>query len=282
MEFEFDTHIHTPLCGHAIGEPEDIIAAAAERGLRMITFTCHIPMPDDSFGARGIRMRHDELPVYRRFVDEARRLGEKHAIEVRHGIEAEIFPDEAVMAEMEEILKAESFDFVLGSLHHQLPAYRAWLAERGLVTDAEIVRHYFRHLETATHSGRYDSIAHPDLIRLYGALAGPFEPERFEEEIRGALRAAAESGTCWEINTSGKFKGAGPFIHPLPPIFAWAAAEGVCFTLGSDSHAPPMLAQGFDDARALIENHGVTTLKTFVRRKAEERPVTPNTPPLKR
>ncbi len=274
MEFDFDTHIHTPLCGHALGEPEGIIEAADERGLRMITFTCHIPMPDDSFGGRGIRMRREELPVYRRFVGEAKRLGEARGIEVRYGIEAEIFPDEGVMAQMDEILKAEPFDFVLGSLHHQLPAYHTWLRERGLVTDAEVIRHYFRHLEAGMHSGRYDSVAHPDLIRLYGTLAGPFDPADYEEVIRGALRAAAESGSCWEINTSGKFKGQGPHIHPLPEIFAWAVEEGVAFTLGSDTHAPEMLAQGFDDARRLLDNHGVASLRTFLKREPEERPVT--------
>lgn len=273
MPFDFDTHIHTPLCGHALGEPDSIIEAADERGLRMITFTCHIPMPDDAFGGRGIRMRRDELPVYRRFVDEAKRLGTPRGIEVRYGIEAEIFPEEGVMAQMDEILKAEPFDFVLGSLHHQLPAYHTWLRERGLETDAEVVRHYFKHLESGVRSGRYDSVAHPDLIRLYGTIAGPFDPADYEETIRAALRAAAESGTCWEINTSGKFKGQGPHIHPLPEIFAWAVEEGVSFTLGSDTHAPEMLTQGFDDARRLLEINGVASIRTFLRREAEERPV---------
>lgn len=38
--------MHTPLCKHAIGEPEEYAETAIQRGLKGIIFTCHSPMPD--------------------------------------------------------------------------------------------------------------------------------------------------------------------------------------------------------------------------------------------
>ena len=275
MKLTFDSHIHTPLCGHAIGEPDELVDSAHEKGLELITFTCHVPMSDPAFGGPSVRMDHDDLPRYKEFVDAARAHAEPLGIEVRYGIEAEIFPDDAIMEEMDEILSAERFDFILGSLHHQVPAYRQWIASRGLETDDEIIRHYFKHLEHGVASGRYHSVAHPDLIRIYHTIKGPFDAYRYEEEIRGALSSAARHGVCWEMNTSGKFKGEGPFIHPHPTIFGWAVEEGVNFTVGSDTHSPAMLTQGFDDVRILLREHGVNALWTFKGGKPEERIVNP-------
>ncbi len=52
-----DSHMHTFLCGHAVGTPTDYVREAARRGLGLITFTCHAPMENETiFRGRGIRM----------------------------------------------------------------------------------------------------------------------------------------------------------------------------------------------------------------------------------
>ena len=47
----YESHCHTPLCGHATGEPEEYAAMAELRGLKGIIFTCHAPLPG-GFSAR--------------------------------------------------------------------------------------------------------------------------------------------------------------------------------------------------------------------------------------
>ena len=42
----YETHMHTPLCKHAAGEPEDYAEVAQRRGLKGIIVTCHNPAPD--------------------------------------------------------------------------------------------------------------------------------------------------------------------------------------------------------------------------------------------
>ena len=259
-----DCHMHTYLCGHAVGYPSDYVRAAAERGVGMITFTCHTPMENERiFRGRGIRMAMEELPEYRDLIAEAAHLGREVGVEVRYGIEAEYYPDECELHGLWALLETEPFDFVLGSLHHQLPGFRAWLLAQG--NPEEIATAYFQQAARALRTKRYDSIAHPDLIRIYGTIP-PFEPETQEGPIRAMLEAAVESDTCLEVNTSGLSKQLYE-VHPAPTILRWAAELGVKLTLGSDSHHPDQVAQHFPEVIALLKDCGFTSVHHFKGRK---------------
>ena len=73
-------------------------------------------------------------------VEEARKQGKACGTEVLCGIEAEVFPVAEELEEMKALLQAHPFDFVLGSLHHQLKAYHDWLEDRKVVSDEDIIR----------------------------------------------------------------------------------------------------------------------------------------------
>lgn len=258
--------MHTPLCGHAHGDPCEYVDSAAAQGISLITFTCHIPMREERFAQEGIRMRPTDIPWYRALVDEARDHGRRLGVEVLYGIEAEVYPDEAVMQDMEVLLKSEPFDFVLGSLHHMLPAFREWLAVNDFVTDAEKVAAYFQCLGQGAASGRYHSLSHPDVIRIYGTLDKRFNPREHEAAITEFLDVVADSGTCLEINTSGLIKGDFE-VHPDPVIMEWALARDIPFTIGSDSHNPQMVGQHFEEVLAQFGALGLRRLHYF--RKGE-------------
>lgn len=196
--------MHTFLCGHAKGEPEEYVRQAAELGIDLITITDHIPMlREDLFRGRGVRMAMDEVPRYRELVDRAKKEGERLGVEVRYGIEAEYFPDENELHDMWDFIEAEPFDFVIGSLHHQLPGFRDWLMDQGGPID--IANAYFRLAAKAIATGKYDTLAHPDLIQIYGTIP-PFDPHLTEASIRQMLEAAVAHDMCLEVNTSGLTK----------------------------------------------------------------------------
>ncbi|MDP0500228.1 MAG: histidinol-phosphatase [Verrucomicrobiota bacterium JB022] len=254
--------MHTPLCGHARGTPQEFIERAQAQQLNLLTFTCHIPMENRKFGGSGIRMRRDQLPEYLKWVDQARELGAERGIKVLTGIEAEVFPDAGEMNQMDEVLQSYPFDFILGSLHHHLPAYRDWLNDRGKKFDEEIIPTYFAHLSVGALSGRYHSLSHPDVIRLYGTLRGTFLPQLFEKDIRQFLETVKRADVCLEVNTSGLIKG-DYVVHPDPIIMTWAAELGIPFTIGSDSHAPEQLGQHFDEVVELLRSKGIHHLHYF-------------------
>lgn len=261
--------MHTPLCGHARGMPEQYVRAAGQRGLERITFTCHTPLDLDGFGGPGIRMAPQRLPEYLEHIARAKELGATLNVEVLLGIEAEITPDERALERMDALLANTPFDFILGSLHHQLPSYRDHIAHLGLTQDEAIIRHYFQEVVRGIESGRYHSVAHPDVIRIYGTVE-PFHPAGYEPEIREVLRAAKRKGVCLEINTSGLTKGVFE-LHPHPNILEWVREEGVELTIGSDSHKPESVAQFFPEVAATLKEVGISQLNYF--RKGQRHPV---------
>ncbi len=266
-----DCHMHTPLCGHAVGEPIEYIRHAAQTGIDLITFTCHVPLDDDRLGGPAIRMAERDLPRYVDLVAEAAEEGENLGVRVLTGIEAEICPDEAIMDRMDDVLSRHPFDFILGSLHHPLPAYRNWLEEHGLEEPREVVETYFRHLADGVRSGRYNSIAHPDVIRIYGTVDA-FEPAEHEGVIREFLQTVVDEDLCLEVNTSGLTKGVYQ-VHPDPLILDWAAEAGARLTIGSDAHKPDSVGQKFDEILLLLAGKGFRHVHYFEQQKRRAVPI---------
>ncbi|MFP4203507.1 MAG: histidinol-phosphatase [Opitutales bacterium] len=260
-----DCHMHTPFCGHAVGDPIDYAVMAVERGIDLITFTCHIPMEWEAFGQAGIRMRHAQLEDYIRLVRMTMEQAATFNVQVLCGIEAEVHPDETAMRSMDATLEAHPFDFVLGSLHAQCRSYTEWLEKNKVRDDALRADSYFRHLIDGVQSGRYDSMSHPDVIRSYGVVA-EFLPEKHETVIRNFLQALVDEDVCMEVNTSGLTKGAFQ-VHPDPLILDWASEMGVKLTLGSDAHTPYAVGQYFDTILPLLRSKGFTDLYYFKSRK---------------
>jgi len=253
--------MHTPLCGHAVGQPVEYVEAAADKGIGLITFTCHIPMDEEGFRHRGIRMTRQQVPDYCKMVDNARERGSVLGVEVLCGIEAEVFPEEEKLQDMDTLLGEFSFDFVLGSLHHQLPIYQKWLGQHGISEDKDITDTYFKHLAQGVRSGRYHSMSHPDVIRAYGTLQH-FDPQASETSIREFLQALVDTDTCMEVNTSGLTKG-DYIVHPDPLILQWASSMGVKLTIGSDAHRPESVGQYFPEVSALLTKKGFDKLHYF-------------------
>ncbi|MGF1449161.1 MAG: histidinol-phosphatase [Opitutales bacterium] len=254
--------MHTPLCGHAYGDPKQFVERAARRRLSLVTFTCHVPMNDPAaFGGPTIRMHRNQLDEYRSLIAAAAEHGKSLGVEVLCGLEAEIFPDPVLMAPMGEVLRSHPWDFVIGSLHHQLPIYRAWLRVRGYEQDREIIDTYFRHLAEAVPSKRYHTIGHPDVIRIYGTVEH-FNPADHEASIRAFLYALVENDVCMEVNTSGLIKGVYQ-VHPDPLILQWASKAGVKLTMGSDAHRPEQVGQRFEEVLELLRDTGFEHLHYF-------------------
>jgi histidinol-phosphatase (PHP family) len=251
-----DYHMHTPLCHHAVGEPQEYVAAAAAAGIEEICFTCHSPMPD--WFDQWPRMRRRELPVYIEKVRAAQapEVAEAHGVRVRLGIEADYFP--GTEAYLREMLAAHPFDFVLGSVHIQNPNYQDRLRKLGASTDAAKVELYFAELAAAAATGLYDSISHPDLVKLLVR----FDPRAHEARIRSTLRTIRGAGICLEVNTSGRRR---PFAetYPSSTILQWAVEEGVPLTFGSDSHAPEQVGHAWDETHRALLALGVTHLHRF-------------------
>src|SRR5688572_14464835 len=105
----YETHMHTKLCHHAIGEPEEYAAEAVRKGLKGIIVTCHNPLPNGL--EAGTRMAVGDFADYLELVGRAKEAMAGVA-DVRLGLECDYLP--GLEGWLEEQLRSARFDYVLG------------------------------------------------------------------------------------------------------------------------------------------------------------------------
>ena len=260
-----DYHTHTPLCKHAVGEPEAYAARAVERGLREIGFSDHSPMPPDY--DPDWRMSYDQYGAYVGLVERCRKAFPRLSIKL--GLEADYHPGtEAFVA---RILGEHPFDYVIGSVHY----LGDWgfdnpdLAHRFEGKDVyEIYAQYYALVEKLAGTRMYDILGHPDLVKKFG-----HRPSRDWEALeRRALEAVAKAGMALDVNTSGLRRPAKE-IYPSARLLRAAREMGIGITFGSDAHEPKHVGEAFAEAAAAARAAGYTTSRIYTRRRFEEVPL---------
>jgi len=260
-----DYHIHTPLCGHARGDPELYVREAIRKGLGEIGFSDHMPML--TMHNDHLTMRPEELPLY---VETVRDLQESvDDLTIRLGIEMDYFPGQ--MDEVWEAAKPYAFDYVYGSVHYldgwdfgdsrNLSNYRD-------VDHDSMYRQYFRLFCEAVEHGGFDVMAHPDLVKKHGATTSlPLKPM-----YEAAAEALARADVAIEVNSSGLRQHVVE-LYPTLEFLSMCASRGVAVTLGSDAHSPGQVGMDFDLSLAHLRRAGITEIATFAGRKRTMRPV---------
>ncbi|MGA2166477.1 MAG: histidinol-phosphatase [Solirubrobacteraceae bacterium] len=207
---------------------------------------------------------HDDLEEYCRFVREQ--------TDLRLGIEADfIAGGEDHTA---NLLEAHDFDYVVGSVHFlrdeslDMAQFSVWDTTRSA---EEIWRRYFQTLGEAARSGLFDILAHPDLVKVWGA-----DRPRPEGDLRRyyelAIEGIAEGGIAVEVSTAGLRKRAHE-IYPAPHFLEMCVEAGVPVALSSDAHRPQDVGADYEQALELLERTGVREVCLFERRTRRLEPI---------
>jgi len=252
----YETHMHTPLCKHASGQPEEYAAVAEKRGLKGITVTCHNPTNDG--WATRYRMDMSQFDDYVAMVERANQTWAGR-VDVRLGLESDYYP--GTEAWLEELHQMAPFNYILGSVHTPLPDYK----ERYYNGSAEAYqRVHFEHLAQAAETGLYDSLAHPDLVKILEP--SEWKLERLMDDICRALDRIAATGVAMELNTSGLNKPLAQ-MHPNRPFLQEMYRRNIPVVIGADAHKPERVAANFEDALNLLQDVGYTHTNIFLNRK---------------
>ncbi|GGN05318.1 histidinol-phosphatase [Thermus composti] len=244
-----DSHVHTPLCGHAEGHPEAYLEEARAKGLKGVVFTDHSPMPP--WYDPGSRMRLEALPFYLLALERVREQAQD--LYVGLGLEADFHP--GTEAFVRTLLKSYPFDYVIGSVHFlgawplDHPDHREEYAWRNL---KEVFRAYFQEVEKAAQSGLFHAIGHLDLPKKFGHR---LPEEALLELAEPALRAIAEAGLFLDVNTAG-LRNPAQEIYPAPILLRRARELGIGVVLGSDAHRPEQVGFAFPETAALLKELG--------------------------
>ena len=259
-----DYHVHTPLCHHATGWPVEYAARAVELGLGEMGFADHNPMPEQF---DNWRMGRGDLPRYLEEVARAR--AEFPQLRIRLGLECDFIAGREGW--IEELAGKAEWDFFIGSVHY-IP--EGWDIDnpvhikRHAAHADEIWASYWRTYERAIRSGLFDFVAHPDLPKKFGYRpAGDLR--RYYEP---AVRALAECGVAFEINTAGLRKDCRE-MYPAPEFVTMAREAKVPVLINSDSHAVGELGAGFAEGVALAKAAGYEHTSRFERRKISSVPL---------
>jgi histidinol-phosphatase (PHP family) len=258
----YESHCHTPLCKHAIGEPEEYAEMAELRGLKGIIFTCHCPLPGGF--AASVRMAPGEFEAYVAMVARAREAFAGR-VDVRLGLESDYYP--GVEPWLEELHARVPLHHVLGSVHYQMSDYRALYYRGDLAAYQEI---YYEHLALSAESGLFDTLAHPDLIKNEAPHQWDFGKVR--PVVVRALDRIAATGVAMELNTSGLFK-AYPEMNPSPSQLALMRERGIPVVLGADAHTPLRVADGYANGLRTLQAAGYTEVSYFLDRKRQDVPI---------
>ncbi len=248
--------MHTPLCGHSVGEPEEYAAAAQARGLKGIVVTCHNPLPGGI--SQSVRMAPEQWDEYLTMVARARQAWAGR-VDVRLGLEADFWP--GLEPFLESQLASAEFHHVLGSVHPHMEFYRRKYLHGDIVA---FHKTYFEHLALAAESRLFDTLSHPDLVK--NEEPGAWSARLLMPDIERALDRIATAGTAMELNTSGALKSL-PEMNPGPLILKAMAARNIPVVIGADAHTPRRVADRYEGALDLLEAAGYNEVFVTIDRK---------------
>jgi len=243
---------------------DPFVAAAHAAGVDEIGFTEHVYYFTQTRTLWTIPFQADrcvyDLDAYVDAVVQARERG----LPVKLGLEVDYVPGRE--EETHELLAPYSWDYLLGSVHYVdgfgVDGDPKLLDEVGV---EEAWSRYFETLGRAARSGLFDSLSHPDLVKVFGRRAASFDYAAVADEI-------AESGVAVEVSTAGLRKPVRE-LYPHPDLLAACRERDVPVTLGSDAHSPDVVGRDFDRARELLRSAGYETVTVFELRRARQEPL---------
>jgi len=259
--------MHTPMCHHAIGDPEEYAEQALEMGLSGIVMTCHSPMPNGF--SSWVRMAPHEFEEYLALIERAR-VAFDDRLTVRLGMESDYFP--GMESWLEELHGRADFHYILGSVHYFLDEWEPHLpslvrAQSEESTAMRLFEAYFAALADSAETGLFDSLAHPDLVK--NAAPDFWDPAKLTDMMAASLDRIAATGVAMELNTSGRNKKYAEF-NPCDPMLRMMAERDIPIVLGSDSHDPGRVADAFVEALDAIEAAGYSAVSVFENRTRSE------------
>jgi histidinol-phosphatase (PHP family) len=252
---------------HRVEAIEPFLEAARATGVDEIGFTEHVYYFRQTRPLWHVPYQTDrcvyDLEPYVAAIVEAKRRG----LPVKLGLEVDY--KRGREEETRDLLSPYPWDFLLGSIHY--------IGDLAVDSNPRLIdavgvdaawRRYFAELAAAAGSGLFDSLSHPDLVKIFGARPDPGLVEELHEQVVEAIAAA---GIAVEVSTAGLRKPVGE-LYPDRHLLELSRERGVPVTLASDAHEPRLVGSDFDLALALLRAAGYETITAFDERRPRQVP----------
>ena len=246
-------HTHTCYCDGK-DTPEEMVLAAIEKGFFSIGFSGHAYMGYSKF----FQKHGDHTVAYK---EDVRRLQEKYRdhLKIYCGLEIDIFSD----------TDQSGYDYLIGAVHYlecedgyvtfdnsaeELKAF----VNRYFVSGMEFAKTYYRTLAELPQHGKFDILAHFDLITKHEGTLQLFDTSSKEYRYAAVEAAEALAGQIplFEVNTGAISRGYRIKPYPSAEIIKELKRLGFGAVITSDCHDRRYLDCGFNEAAELLKQCG--------------------------
>lgn len=246
-------HTHTYRCKHAQGDIEDYCRAAVEKGIEVLAFTDHTPLPDS--WQQGIRMSLDQLHEYCEKIEDARKRYPK--LKIIKGLECEFRTCYADFYR-DTLLGEYKIEMLVGGVHF-FPYQNCWYSLHGKEITQEMLLAYKDITLETINSGLFTFLAHPDLF------ANKYLPwdEQTEQICHEIISAARTANIPLEINGYGVVKGeiktpnGKRWGYPIENFWKIASQYDVEVVINSDAHYPENITGGMKECYDIARKYNL-------------------------
>jgi histidinol-phosphatase (PHP family) len=246
---------------------ERYLAAAGEAGIEELGVSEHVHRFRQALGVWDhpfwLENARDDLDAYADFVRES---------PLRLGIEMDYVAGRE--DRIANLLDSCDLDYVIGSVHYvrdKAVDHDVWDIWESVSDPDRVWELYFATLAEAARSGLFDVLAHPDLVKVWGAgRPAPERDQRFYYEV--AVEAVDESGIAVEVSTAGLRKPVGE-IYPSRGFAEMCVDAGAAFSLSSDAHVPEHVGFAYDSAVEAMKGWGIEEVAVFAGRERRLAPL---------
>lgn len=258
----YDYHVHSDYSMDCKYSMEDMAIKAIENNLKSLCFTDHIELEAIDNKIDILFHPHDYFKKVKRvkykFINE---------IEILAGVEIGLQPH--LGKRYEKLIKENSFDFVIASVHSikGIDIHRDGCLDNKKPSDA-IIEYYKEIYQSIDNFRNYDVLGHIDLIDRYlNKTQGLPKLVDYMWLIEKILIKIIEEGKGIELNTSGLRYGL-KYFHPKIEILnLYKKLGGEIITIGSDAHHPIYVGFMYKEAEKLLRELGFKYIFVYKERK---------------
>lgn len=234
-----DYHIHSSISCDGKSPLFEMCKKAVELGIEEIGFSEHVDFEPKDSGFGFFNYERYTLEI------ESAQAIFKNRLIIHKGVEIDYqhcFEDD-----IEECLKNQRLDFIIGSVHylnHEIIGHRM-VVEKDL---REIYDAYFNEVVWSIKSGLFNVIGHFDLVSRYAnnkktRLNGP----DYWEKVKNVLREIAERKVYLEINAKGLREAGNCIVPSREVIEKYVEDGGKRLSIGSDAHSTEEIGSGIHE-----------------------------------
>ncbi|MBO8127088.1 MAG: histidinol-phosphatase HisJ family protein [Firmicutes bacterium] len=238
---------------------------ASSRGISEIGFSEHVyrfRQAIDIVDNDWARVRcTEDLDAYVSLIQKLQAEG----YPIKLGLEIDYFPEKEET--IRKLVDSYPFDYVLGSIH--------WLGSWGFDNPEwadewerrdldQVYREYFDLLKQAASSGLFNSLSHPDVIKVFGHRPEGDLRALYQEVVQVIAR---NPGLCIEVSTAGLRKPVGR-LYPEPEFLELAYKHRIPVTMASDAHYPQDAGADYPQAVEFLRQAGYQQITRFTAGKS--------------